>query len=126
MAMSREKFIEIMERLHDLDTNAKEVNDIGAKHGFFIENSFFDESVELLISALSTVMNDQTDAIDYFIFGLEFGKKDLATNCILHTDGSCYSLRTAGDLYDYLLIKATPDQVEARGWHAQRQIQQIQ
>ena len=58
-----------------------------------------------LLHLLQTAMQDaeSDSAIDYFIYELDFGERDIAKEAIEEADGTVVPLTTPEELYDYLV-----------------------
>ena len=55
-----------------------------------------------LINLLETVFEGD-DTISYFIYELDFGELEFASECITNPDGTTVSLTSPEELYDYLV-----------------------
>ena len=105
--LSKEEFVDIIERL-------REANDLVNKVDELFQNSR--ENLELdycngaslqishepiVVKLLEKLMEDQGEDISYFIYELDYGR-DYEEGCITDQDGNNIDFSTAEKLYDYL------------------------
>ena len=103
--ISKEKFVEIINRLRNYDELQDKINDLFKEN---IDNKEMDfmnagsicighESV--VVYLLERIFD--TDMISYFIYELDYGKK-YKEGCVLDENMNEINLSTAEKLYDYL------------------------
>ena len=104
--ISKEKFVEIINRLKSYNELQKKINDLFEDN---IENTEMDfmnagsicvghESV--VVYLLENMLD--TDMISYFIYELEYGEK-YEKGCVLDANMTEIDLSTAEKMYDYLV-----------------------
>ena len=86
--------------------------EIDRKNSSMLQKMFPDDSIycgynnKELFNALNKIlkesMKDEYDWIDYFMYGLDFGKK-YYNGCVLDRDKSIINLSTAENLYEFLI-----------------------
>lgn len=104
--ISKEKFVEIINRLKSYDELQDKINDlfkdnIDNKEEDFMNAGSICIGHESVVVYLLERMFD-TDMISYFIYELEYGEK-YEKGCILNANMSEIDLSTAEKLYDYLI-----------------------
>lgn len=61
-----------------------------------------EKPISLIMEVLKDAMDDNYDYISYFVYELEFGKRDMAKDCITEQNGTKISLQTIDQLYNYI------------------------
>ena len=106
MIISKDKFIEIINRLKSYDELQNKINDLFKENIDNKEMDFMNAGSicighESVVVYLLEKMFD-TDMISYFIYELEYWKKYKA-GCVLDENMNEIDLSTAEKLYDYLI-----------------------
>ena len=106
MIISKDKFVEIINRLKNYNNLQNKINDlfrdnIDNKEMDFINAGSICIGHESVVVYLLERMFD-TDMISYFIYELDYGKKYKA-GCVLDENMNEIDLSTAEKLYDYLI-----------------------
>ena len=104
--ISKEKFVEIINRLKSYDELQNKINDLFKENIDNKEMDFMNAGSicighESVVVYLLERMFD-TDMINYFIYELEYGKK-YTEGCVLDANMNEIDLSTAEKLYDYLV-----------------------
>lgn len=104
--ISKEKFVEIINRLRNYNDLQNKINDlfeenIDNKEKDFINAGSICIGHESVVVYLLEKMFD-TDMISYFIYELDYGKKYKA-GCVLDENMNEIDLSTAEKMYDYLV-----------------------
>lgn len=104
--ISKKQFVDTIEAIKkqlDHDRNCadklKDVYKDAFKANLLYDNSFV---VEGLLRLLKEIFNDKSGWIEYFIYEMEFGSKDLG---VWREDKSKVDISDAGKLYDFLIEK---------------------
>jgi len=115
MQITKEQFIKAM-------TDIQEQMERDQKFPEVLE-PFFDDFQGIYITPLVQDMTDllkeltgdelEDSFIEYYIYELDWGQKEMAKDCISHADGSKHSLTNLLELYQYL---------EGRGWNENNKI----
>lgn len=108
--LTKKQFIQAIEQLQEMKDISHKISDALQLletdfNGFFL-GKVEDYYVQLLIDAMELkCYKDDTvsDIISYFIYELDFGKKDMAKNCITLKNNKKISLQTSEQLYNYIL-----------------------
>lgn len=105
--ISKDSFIKIMDGLRDYwDELGKDMNRLGV---VFEDNHLtrvFDNTLDALCDDLESDLDIDDDIgpwCYYFAFELDWGRDKKAENCT-EIDGKMYTLKTAGQLYDLLML----------------------
>lgn len=106
MIISKDKFVEIINRLKNYNDLQDKINDLFKENIDNKEMDFMNAGSicighESVVVYLLERMFD-TDMISYFIYELEYGKK-YTEGCVLDENMNEIDLSTAEKLYDYLV-----------------------
>lgn len=106
MIISKDKFVEIINRLKSYDELQNKINDLFKENIDNKEMDFMNAGSicighESVVVYLLERMFD-TDMISYFIYELDYGKKYKA-GCVLDENMNEIDLSTAEKMYDYLV-----------------------
>lgn len=107
--ISREKFVQIIERMRDEDNLARKINALIGEQGSVLRDAsdFFDASCfiisdrQTVIDLLSLLMRDEDEWIEYFVCELGYGI-EYEPGCVTDAAGADIDLSDAGKLYDFL------------------------
>lgn len=116
--ISKDTFCKILDTLYVSKTKSEDIADgifnAVAIHrpsiteflaGYQLETLFSDtDLIDSILRILEEELEDtQAKYIDYFVWELDFGKKEYAKDCITLEDGKTVSLQTPEQLYDFLI-----------------------
>lgn len=106
MMISKEKFVEILNRLENYDDLQDKINDlfkenIDNKEMDFVNAGSICIGHESIVVYLLENMFD-TDMIGYWVYELDYGEK-YTEGCVLDENMNNIDLSTAEKLYDYLI-----------------------
>ena len=105
--ISRDEFIEIIDKLRQVDDFVKKTNDRARKLNDAIISDFFNASSlsisheNIVVKLLENMFND-TDIISWWLYELDYGRK-YKRGCIKDCNGNNIHISTSGKLYDYLI-----------------------
>ena len=105
--ISKELFIDIIEKLRDTDETIEAANDLFRNSKNELIKDFTQGSSLLIchddiVVTLLDHMFDSGDLISWWVFELEYGKK-YEKGCIQDKDGNDIEIPTVEKLYDYLV-----------------------
>jgi len=105
--ISKEEFIEIIDRLREVKDFVNETNDKAMKLRDAIETDFFNAmslmiSHEGIVIKLLEKMFEDADIISWWIYELDYGR-EYKEGCIQEESGKNIDISTAEKLYDYLI-----------------------
>ncbi len=103
--ISKEKFIEYMNELQELNDTYDAINEVAKELEMFSLYSIEYEAI--ILDILKTVFKDKNDWIGYFIFELDFGRK--YEDGMIEFDDIPIPMRNAGELYDVLIENMNND-----------------
>ena len=102
--LTKEQFVHYINFIKERKEKVDQINDLFTEE---FEDSIFYPYARYeteLVSLLENVFNDvEDDNIGYFIYELDFGELDFASECITEKDGTTVSLTSPEELYDYLV-----------------------
>jgi hypothetical protein len=107
--ISKKVFCETLRRMEELDAVETEVNDVFENHKIEFNQFSYCEYQDVVYNLLVEAMDDEElGVICYWLFDLNFGKEYDDPNGNRHFDenGDIVPLRTAENLYDYLVKNA--------------------
>ena len=106
MIISKEKFVEIINRLKKYNELQNDINELfnesidNKEMDFMNAGSICIGHESVVVYLLEKIFD--TDMISYFIYELDYGKKYKA-GCVLDENMNEIDLSTAGRMYDYLV-----------------------
>ena len=105
--ISKEKFVEIIDKLRKVNDFVNEVNDKAREireqvnNDWFDGNNLFISHENTVIELLESIFND-TEDISWWVYELDYGRK-YQDGCIKDGQGNNIDLSTSEKLYDYLI-----------------------
>ena len=96
--ISKEKFIEYLERYKELVDIEEKVDETLKLLNPDFNSLALDKHGTLILDMLKDLADDKFDLIDYFVYELDWGKN--GKNCITEKDGKRYSLTNYNELYE--------------------------
>lgn len=105
--LSKEEFVDIIERLREANDLVDKVDELFRKSRENLELDFCNGAglqishEPIVVKLLEKLMEDKGDDIGYFIYELDYGRK-YNEGDITDKDGNNIDLSTAEKLYDYL------------------------
>jgi len=101
--ITKEQFIEYMEKLEQQTNIDKEAGDLLSKYfsgfsGWYDNVRLFD----IIFDFLHNEFDDKDDWISYYVYELDFGK-DWTEECCKDSDGVIIDLSSSDKLYDFLI-----------------------
>lgn len=105
--LTKPEFVKIINQLREADEMVNKVNDIYRNSRESIECDFCDASAMsvshegIVIHLLENIFKNTVD-VSYFIHECNYGK-EWETHAITEIDGTATYLKTAEELYDYLI-----------------------
>lgn len=107
--ISREKFVQILERMRDEDNLARKINALLGEQDSVLRDAsdFFDASCfvasgrQTIIDLLALLMRDDSSWVEYFVCELGYGI-GYEPGCVTDAEGADIDLSDAGKLYDFL------------------------
>lgn len=105
--LSKQEFIEIIDKLKEVNDFVNEVNSKARKLNDAIISDFFNASSlsishEILVVRLLENMFNDKDIISWWIYELDYGRK-YEKGCIQNENGLDIDVSSAEKLYDYLI-----------------------
>ena len=105
--ITREEFIDIIEKLREIDGFVKETNDKARKLNDAIISDFFNASSlsisheNIVVRLLENMFNDE-EIISWWLYELDYGRK-FKKGYLKDGDGKNIDVSTPEKLYDYLI-----------------------
>lgn len=106
--ISKKVFCDTLTRMEFLDNVEQKVNAVFEENKIDFNGFSYYAYEDLVFNILTEVMEDKSDGwISYWIFDLNYGTEyDKENGCRAYNDdGSIIPLRTAGELYDFILTE---------------------
>lgn len=105
--ISKEKFVEIIDRLREANDTVEKVNDILRNTRENIESDFMNGSAlsishEGIVVELLENMFDDYEIISWWAYEMDYGRK-YVDGCFTEEDDTPIDVSTAGKLYDFLI-----------------------
>ena len=105
--ISKEKFVEIINKLKEIDGFIKETNEKARQLNDAVISDFFNASSlsishETIVIELLENIFEEWDVLSWWIYELDYGRK-YTDGCISDKNGNVIDLSTAEKLYDYLV-----------------------
>lgn len=102
--MEKEKYIQFLKELEDMDRKAKKVYD--AMREFDSDFGSFSTGYyePLAVDIIETAMGDKTGWTSYWVYELEFGRK-AKKNSVKDKNDKPLKCKTAGDIYELITKK---------------------
>lgn len=105
--VSKEKFVEIVNRLKQTDETVDTINEIfnntiDSKTSDFMNAASLMICHEDIVVELLKIMFNDKDTITWWLYELDYGKQ-YTDGCITELDGTIIDLSTPEKLYDYLI-----------------------
>lgn len=104
--ISKEYFVEILDKLKTAEDFVNETNDRAKKLGRKLDSDFFNAySIGIFHDGIVVNLLDNmfdTDMVSYFVFELGYGDR-YEEGCVQEADGTNIDISTAEKLYDYLI-----------------------
>lgn len=107
MMISKEQFVEIIDRLRETNDFVNETNEKARKLKDAVESDFFAtmsltvSHESIVLQLLENIFND-ADYISWWLYDLDYGRK-YKEYCIQDVDGNAIDVSTAEKLYDFLI-----------------------
>lgn len=111
--ITREEFMEIIDKLREVNDFVKETNARAKELHDAIISDFHNamslsiSHEQIVVELLENMFND-TDIISWWLYELDYGRK-YEEGCITESDGRVIDLSDAGKLYDYLIKEMEED-----------------
>lgn len=103
--ISKEKFIEYLERYKELVDIEEKVDNVLKLLNPDFNSLALDKHGSLILDMLKDLVHDKYDYIDYYIYELDWGKNGI--NCIAEVDGGkTYSLTNYDELYECIKLNS--------------------
>ena len=105
--ITKQEFIEIIDKLKEVNDFVNETNDKARKLNDAIISDFFNASSlsisheTIVVKLLKNMFNDK-DILSWWIYDLDYGSK-YKDGCITENNGTIIDLSTPEKLYDYLI-----------------------
>lgn len=105
--ITREEFIDIIEKLKEVNDFVYETNDKARKLNDAIISDFFNASSlsisheNIVVELLENMFNDK-DIIGWWLYELDYGR-EYKKGCFQDGKGKNIDISTSGKLYDYLI-----------------------
>ena len=107
--MTKEKFATIINRLREANDLQGKVDALFRNSRDCIESDFFNSASlqicheNVVVDLLEEIMEDKWGNISYFIYELDYGRADMAKDCLtIPETGENISLRTTDELWNWL------------------------
>jgi hypothetical protein len=99
--LNKTQFVNIMSRIEKLSIIQDNVNHEGAPLGISVS---MEEPIDIALGILESMFNDEEEWIDYYMTELHYGDKArIGELQAYRKDDTIIYLRTAGELYDWLI-----------------------
>lgn len=109
--LTKKDFVDYIEFIKERDEKMEQINNLFTDE---FEDSIFYPYFKYeakFVNLLKTVMHDDGDWIDYFIYERDYGK-DLKLGDVTESDGTPIPMSTAEELYDFLINEYFTDKEE--------------
>lgn len=110
MKISQKEFIEIINRLREVNDFVEKTNNEARELKDSIESDFFNtmslsiSHESIVVKLLEKIFNDKEGIISWWLYELDYGR-EYEDGCFIDEDRSYIDISTAEKLYDYLIKK---------------------